>query len=424
MLLLADILLTPRRSWGARRVGRSLLRLAPLLLAALGAAAWALHGQKGFFSSERIRSLSEWPIASYATVLANCFSSFPDIFRLLFFPLRLSPDYPIRPDATLSDPQALLGVLLVVAWIGAALYTARRSPLISFAMAWTIIMYLPVSNIFPLTHYFVAERYLYVPSLGICILLGTVVARAAKVSAGVRALPPSYLYLLLLLVIAGGARSAARNRDWHDEKSLWSAAVRDGYRTFRIHYHLGRALSSEGRHDEAIAEFRHAFYLVPEPLRTRMCSNILRVYPDDVYCNCFMAENARRAGQSAVAAFHDERALSANPNDVTTLVRLAWLLAVTADGKLRDPVRAMDLASRAVKLEKRPTARSLYTLAAAHAEVGQFGEALSLSREALRLALEQGDQELASRLRRGIGFFDGGTPLSRTQHEQADRGDE
>ena len=89
---------------------------------------------------------------------------------LLVFPAQLSADYPTHPQGGLTTAPALTGVAIVAAAGVVALWLASRSPVAAFAIAWTVITYLPVSNVVPLTAYFVAERYLYVPSFGICLL--------------------------------------------------------------------------------------------------------------------------------------------------------------------------------------------------------------------------------------------------------------
>jgi hypothetical protein len=416
VFLLADLLFASVTRSRVVAIQKSCLRLAPLFLAAVGAAAWALHGSGGLFSQERIQTLSEWPISSYPTVLANVFSSFPDNLRLLFLPATLSPDYPTRPNASLSDPHTLLGLFLLVAWIAAAVYFLRRIAIVGFAMAWTVIMYLPVSNVVPLTHYFVAERYLYVPSVGVCLLLGTVLGRFhASTGARRRTSRVAFLVALLCLVTTGAARSVARNRDWHDQESLWSAAARDGHHTFRIHYQLAKIRMAEGRHAEAMAEFQRALLLVPPRVRSSMCDNILTQAPDDPFCNCVAAENAWRAGRTGVAVSHYERVVKSHPYDVEALTRLAWLLAVSKEEALRDPERAMGLAKRAIERQKNPSAESLFALAAAHAELGNFAGALTLADDAHRIATAGGDQGLASRIQLGLECFRRGMPLSRAK---------
>jgi tetratricopeptide (TPR) repeat protein len=178
--------------------------------------------------------------------------------RLLVFPDRLSADYP-RPAQTSTTRYRAMGEALVVTiWIVAAAALARRSPLTAFAMAWPVVMYLPLANLVPLTPFFVAERYLYVPSFGICLLVALGIERLRQRAA------PLALGLAVLLVAAGAARSAIRVPEWHDALALWSSAARafpDG--SSKIHGELGFALLTAGRDAEAIPHLHRAIAIGP-----------------------------------------------------------------------------------------------------------------------------------------------------------------
>jgi tetratricopeptide (TPR) repeat protein len=164
----------------------------------------------------------------------------------------------MRPQGGPLTRPALAGVGLALAVAAAALVLARRAPVAAFAIAWMGITWLPVSNLVPLTAYFVADRYLYLPSLGFCLLvalgLDTLLGRR-------RAL---LVLVAALLVAAGAARSLARVRDWRDDLSLWTAALRNVPEgSARIHAELGRALLIAGRPAEALPHLEKAAELRP-----------------------------------------------------------------------------------------------------------------------------------------------------------------
>jgi tetratricopeptide (TPR) repeat protein len=127
-------------------------------------------------------------------------------------------------------------------------------------MAWVVVTYLPSSNVVPLTKFFVAERYLYVPSFGVCLLLGVVLDRAITYGSktGRAWLRRGVSVLAVALILAGGGRSVARNREWRDGVSLWSGAIAAGFETPRAHACLAWALEKKGRYEEAIAHYRES----------------------------------------------------------------------------------------------------------------------------------------------------------------------
>jgi len=139
-------------------------------------------------------------------------------------------------------------------------------------MAWTLITYLPCSNIIPLTKFSVAERYLYVPSFGVCLLLALALQQGAvTASARGRAwLRRGLVGFSILLVTAGAARSVLRCRDWHDDRRIWSSAIRDGFGTARAHFNLGNALRGKGNLDEAVRAYRNALRSNPGHMKAHL----------------------------------------------------------------------------------------------------------------------------------------------------------
>jgi tetratricopeptide (TPR) repeat protein len=157
----------------------------------------------------------------------------------------------------------LAGLALAAAALAAILLATRRAPLAAFAVAWMVAMYLPLANVVPLGPHFIAERYLYVPSFGACLLVALGLDAIRRRTAG------GALALLALLVVAGALRSIARVPEWRDSLSLWESALRavpEG--SGNIHSELGLALSAAGRKEEAIEQMRLSLARGPEKADT------------------------------------------------------------------------------------------------------------------------------------------------------------
>jgi tetratricopeptide (TPR) repeat protein len=201
--------------------------------------------------------------ASRAQAMATSAAAVPALVRLLLVPDRLAADHPKNVRPGLADPQALAGLAVLGLWLAAAAALARRAPLGAVALAWPVVMYAPLANVLvTLTPYPVAERYLYVPSIGVCLGAGLALAALASVgSAGMRRAAAG---LGAALVLAGAARSAWQVSAWHDPLRLWNAALRaypEG--TTRIHAELGLALMTAGRSAEAIPHLEKALAIGP-----------------------------------------------------------------------------------------------------------------------------------------------------------------
>jgi len=198
-----------------------------------------------------------------AQAVATSAAAVPTLARLLVLPDRLAPDHPknIRPG--LADPQALAGLGVLAFWLAVTAMLVRRAPLAALALAWPVVMYAPLANVLvTLTPYPVAERYLYVPSVGVCLAAGLGIAMLA--GSGAARMRRAAVGLGAALTLAGAVRSAVQVSAWHDPLRLWTAALRaypEG--STRIHAELGLALMTAGRATEAVPHLERALAIGP-----------------------------------------------------------------------------------------------------------------------------------------------------------------
>lgn len=266
MLFLADLL--PGHGhptkWPAR-FKRAIWRSVPFFGLGLGAGLWFVTQDLMESTLHTLHHGSNGLLTHYDDILATAVGSVLEHARLLLLPLTLSPDYPIRPQAGLADLRVQAGALVLGGWVLATIALIRPSPVAAFAAAWTLLTHLPCSNIFPITLYFVAERYLYVPSFGVCLLiaLGLNRVRVLATDRGRLWVGRAATALAAILVAGGGVRSAIRNRDWRNDYSLWSASLRAGVETHRIRGNLGVALMRNGKPEDSIEHLTRATELHP-----------------------------------------------------------------------------------------------------------------------------------------------------------------
>jgi Flp pilus assembly protein TadD len=118
-----------------------------------------------------------------------------------------------------------------------------------------------------------------------------------------------------------------------------------------------------------------------------------------------VADALRKQGKVKEAMSEYEQALNIAPEDSAALNNLAWILATYSDASMRDGARAVTLATRAVQVSGGRNPSFVRTLAAAHAEVGQFAEAAGTAEVAKELANTQSKPELAKRLEAEITLY-------------------
>lgn len=364
MLFIADLLPGhghPNR-WPSR-LERAACRALPFLVLGAIATTRVAGNVADYFTAESIHQTTGGELSGYREVLATTAGSIPDVARLLFVPLTLSADYPLRPPERFMEPRPLAGVALIALWSVATLLLVRRKPVAAFAMAWTLLTYLPCSNVVPITEYFVAERYLYVPSFGVCLLAAVALQGmfAYGLSHDLAWLRVSTAGVAALLIIAGGVRSVARNRDWRDSYSLWSSATRAGFHTTRVHTALGSALFTRGEVPEAVQAYRRAIQL-----------NSLNPQPHSLLGYALKAQGKL---DEAAAAYHE--AVRLDPGDGDSLVNLGNILQ--AQNRLDE---AVEVYRNIIRLKPfHPMAH--YNLGIALQEQGETGRAIEAYRKAV-----------------------------------------
>ncbi len=192
---------------------------------------------------------------------------------LLLFPWRLSAEYLFPFAGSLRDAAVIFSLAgLAVIFLG-AVFLRRRFPEFVFGAGWFFLALLPVADIVPLFNT-VAERYLYFPAAGFCLVLAlageTVYSRLP--AAGKRGLTACLVLVLGLYSV----RTVTRNRDWKDYATLVRKTIETVPGSARFHTCLGFVYAEEGKYDEAILEFKKAIKL--EPYHVKAYHNLANVY--------------------------------------------------------------------------------------------------------------------------------------------------
>ena len=194
--------------------------------------------------------------------------------RLLFVPHPLVSDYSYAeiPLLGLADMRFWASLLALVVLGAVALTSISRNRWLSFGIAYFLVTAAIVSNVFFLIGTAFAERLMYAPSLGICIVAASVWARflgepesraePADLRSFFSVRTVAWLPIVALTVLFAG-KSVLRNREWHDNWSLFSADVQRSTNSARLHYLVGQLLSQRGQVDAAMPELENATRLYP-----------------------------------------------------------------------------------------------------------------------------------------------------------------
>jgi|GEM_PF-1699592 len=213
VLVLYELLLVPKER-------RFLLRR-PLLAGVFGvvAASVAFYLLRGLFTFDQVLAVYSKnnfiASRSYYPLFMGVMKSFGFYISKILVPVGLAPEYAVKLSEELIQPSALPGLFLLTGLVGATIALARKEPLLSFGLGWVLILYLPVSNLVP-GGYLIADRYMYIPLVGVAIVLSRLMQRVGgrvlQVAVGI-----------ILILFAG--LTVVQNTYWYDEHTLWRHAA-------------------------------------------------------------------------------------------------------------------------------------------------------------------------------------------------------
>jgi protein O-mannosyl-transferase len=273
--------------------------------------------------------------------------------RLLVFPLHLSADY--SPDAfpivaAMTARHALAAALLIGVAAG-AWFWRRRVPALWFAVAWCAVSAAVATNLVLPTGVTVAERVLYLPSVGFAIAVGALWER----------LPPGrWLWPLTSVIMTLlAARSLARASVWHDEERFMQALERDAPASYRTFWARGARAFASGDARAGEAAYRRALAIWPDPeVMEELGERFLALgawAPADRWCTLAFGADSTRGSAAAKAvvarlrAGHADSAVAIGETALHRFPEAPLLLLVTAEAwrEAGRPVRALTLERRA-----------------------------------------------------------------------------
>jgi len=155
-----------------------------------------------------------------AQLLLSAMHLMVSYWEKLALPFRLNAYYIFSPVRSAFEPRAVAAMVFAACAIAGLIYLVRRAPLCAFAVLWVFITLLPAMDLSAVGRNAFAERYLYLPSIGFCLLVGLALSRLMswipsdfRKAAGVS---------LVVIAIAGfGAETIGRNPDWKDDRTLF-----------------------------------------------------------------------------------------------------------------------------------------------------------------------------------------------------------
>ncbi|MBN2448853.1 MAG: tetratricopeptide repeat protein [Lentisphaeria bacterium] len=277
------------------RAVRALAALSPLIALSLASALLTLAVQE---AGGAVKHGELFPVLRR---LANAAVSYGFYVGKTILPVRLAVGYPFPTGGVPAVPAALCGILvLAVSALAVALSRRRRGWLLT-GWFWFVGMLVPVLGLPQIGWQARADRYMYLPMIGLLILAGGAAgACRSRVSRFPRWVGPC---AAAVVVCALAALCSAQVRVWQDSMSLFTHAVRVRPDSHIAHANLGAVLQTRGDLDAALVHYEQALRVCP--------------FLSGVWANAGLAREAKGDLAQAETAFREAVAIEADHPEAT-----------------------------------------------------------------------------------------------------------
>lgn len=218
----------------------------------------------GYFRFYYLYSPAEEGFRSWT--LAERFLTLPQLLmsylKLTLFPVSLCADYLVAPVGSPFSISFIFPIAILTFIVATAFLLKKRVADLTFGIIFFLVALLPVYNLFPIVNPF-AERYLYLPAVGICIIIGLLFSSIAETSGTKARLRSIYILLFLIILSIYAFTVVKRNGVWIDGTSLWNDTLIKMPDSSRAIHNRGLAVFNSGNYIEAIRDYSKAIELDP-----------------------------------------------------------------------------------------------------------------------------------------------------------------
>ncbi len=303
-----------------------------------------------------VRTFTDFP---FTLRLSNALVSYAKYLLLAFWPNDLAVFYPL-PEAGIPAWQIIGAALLLIGITAFCFFQRKIRPYLIVGWLWFLGTLVPVIGLVQVGGQTMADRYFYIPSIGLFI---AIVFGLADIAERRRVAPwlGAGIANVVLLVLA--TLTNAQIHQWNDSFTLFKHALAVAPPSVAIEQSLGYAMQRSGRLDEAAAHFEKALQIRPDDYMSLLYLGVVRFYQ----------------GRVPEAMEYAQAAIRSQPDSAKAHNLLGMVLA----NQNRNEA-ALDEMRRASELA--PTDADIRNdLGLALARLGRIPEAIEEFHEALRL---------------------------------------
>ena len=343
----------------------------------------------------------------------------------MLWPVNLAVFYP-HPENRLPLLEVISSLLFLICVTAIAITLRKERPYLITGWLWYLGMLVPVIGLVQVGWQGRADRYTYLPQIGLYIALTWTVVDLATLWRHQRTILTAAA-LLTIAVLSWGA--LVQTGYWRDSETLFKHALAVTTNNDVAENNLGIVYLRQGHVDEAVSLLQAAVDLRPDnsPAHENLAKaflqkgkaadalihyqKLLELQPDNIEVHNIVGTVLIQQGRIREGVEEWEKVLAIQPDNGNAVSNLAWVFATSPDDSLRDGTKAVQLASEALRISGNRIPILFRTLAAAYAESGRFSEAVQTAQQGIELANSQGNSELAAELRGNIALYQEQRPL-------------
>ena len=343
----------------------------------------------------------------------------------MLWPVNLAVFYP-HLENRLPFWEIASCLLLIICITAIGIILRKKQPYLITGWLWYLGMLVPVIGLVQVGWQGRADRYTYLPQIGLYIVVAWGVADLTALWRHQRSIL-SASALLLVVVLSWCAWGQASY--WHDSEKLFRHALAVTTNNDVAENNLGIVFLGQGRVDEAISLLQSAVDLRPDnsPAHENLAKALLKkgrvddalihyrklieLQPDNIEVHNIVGTVLVQRGRVGEGVEEWQKVLAIQPDNGNALSNLAWVFATSPDSSLRDGAKAVELAEQALRLSAGRIPILFRTLAAAYAESGRFSEAIQTAQKGTELANSQGNPGLATELQGNVALYQEQRPL-------------
>ncbi len=442
--------------WPLKRLQAGLSGIKPLVLEKtplffLSAASCVIT----YFAQQKGGAVEPFCVHPFTVRVANALVSYTAYMGKMIWPSHPAILYPYPQGLILWQVAGAGMVLALMSYV--VIRGARRHPYLVVGWLWYLGTLVPVIGLIQVGLQSMADRYTYVPLIGLFIIIAWGVPELLS-HWRYRNIGLSMMGALVLSILS--VITYQQLPYWRNSISLYEQALRVTTGNYMIHTNLGVILAGQGQLDEAVSHYSDALKinphfamadynlglallkqdrindamghfsnaLVSKPDYADVHNNLgfalsrqgktdgavshfleaLKIEPDHEIAHYNLGNILATQGRIAEAIRHYSKALTASPDYEEALNNLAWIYATHKNPEFRNGEKAVKLAEHVCNISGYSNPSLLDTLAAAYAEAGRFEKACSIAEKAISLSESAGPKKMVGDFRMRLELYRSG----------------